>query len=103
MAPRDAAPARLMRFRRRVRPNGSRPKKTPPETRKKGQFLSTTSLNTTSGSPRIKKGCYHKPDDTAPDSLLARISDDLAPYSVVEQSPLMEGKQMVMVFGPKKK
>jgi translation initiation factor IF-3 len=35
--------------------------------------------------------------------LLARISEDLAPFSVVEQSPLMEGKQMVMVFGPKKK
>jgi translation initiation factor IF-3 len=35
--------------------------------------------------------------------LLARISEDLAPYSVVEQNPLMEGKQMVMVFGPKKK
>jgi len=35
--------------------------------------------------------------------LLTRISEDLAPYSVVEQSPLMEGKQMVMVFGPKKK
>ena len=35
--------------------------------------------------------------------LLARISEDLAPYSVVEQTPLMEGKQMVMVFGPKKK
>jgi translation initiation factor IF-3 len=35
--------------------------------------------------------------------LLTRISEDLAPYSVVEQNPLMEGKQMVMVFGPKKK
>ena len=35
--------------------------------------------------------------------LLARISEDLAPYSVVEQNPLMEGKQMIMVFGPKKK
>jgi translation initiation factor IF-3 len=30
--------------------------------------------------------------------LLAR-----SPYSVVEQNPLMEGKQMIMVFGPKKK
>ena len=35
--------------------------------------------------------------------LLSRISEDLAPYSVVEQNPLMEGKQMIMVFGPKKK
>src|SRR6201995_3938477 len=35
--------------------------------------------------------------------LLARISEDLAPHSVVEQTPLMEGKQMVMVFAPKKK
>ncbi|HUN74040.1 MAG TPA: translation initiation factor IF-3 [Steroidobacteraceae bacterium] len=35
--------------------------------------------------------------------LLARVSTDLAPYSVVEQNPLMEGRQMVMVFAPKKK
>ena len=35
--------------------------------------------------------------------LLARIAEDLAPHSTVEQTPLMEGKQMVMVFGPKKK
>jgi translation initiation factor IF-3 len=35
--------------------------------------------------------------------LLDRVSTDLAPYSVVEQNPLMEGKQMVMVFAPKKK
>jgi translation initiation factor IF-3 len=35
--------------------------------------------------------------------LLSRISEDLSPYSVVEQNPLMEGKQMIMVFGPKKK
>ena len=35
--------------------------------------------------------------------LLSRVSTDLAPYSVVEQNPLMEGKQMIMVFGPKKK
>jgi translation initiation factor IF-3 len=34
---------------------------------------------------------------------LTRISEDLSPYSVVEQNPLMEGKQMIMVFGPKKK
>jgi len=35
--------------------------------------------------------------------LLERVSQDLAAHSVVEQNPLMEGKQMVMVFGPKKK
>jgi translation initiation factor IF-3 len=35
--------------------------------------------------------------------LLDRVSTDLAQYSVVEQNPLMEGKQMVMVFAPKKK
>jgi translation initiation factor IF-3 len=35
--------------------------------------------------------------------LLARVSTDLAPFSVVEQNPLMEGRQMVMVFAPKKK
>jgi translation initiation factor IF-3 len=35
--------------------------------------------------------------------LLERVSQDLAIHSVVEQNPLMEGKQMVMVFAPKKK
>jgi translation initiation factor IF-3 len=35
--------------------------------------------------------------------LLARVSTDLATYAVVEQNPLMEGRQMVMVFSPKKK
>ena len=35
--------------------------------------------------------------------LLDRVSSDLASYAVVEQNPLMEGKQMVMVFAPKKK
>ena len=35
--------------------------------------------------------------------LLDRVSTDLAPHAVVEQNPLMEGKQMVMVFAPKKK
>ena len=35
--------------------------------------------------------------------LLDRIAQDLAPHGVVEQNPLMEGKQMVMVFAPKKK
>ena len=35
--------------------------------------------------------------------LLDRVSSDLAPHAVIEQNPLMEGKQMVMVFAPKKK
>jgi translation initiation factor IF-3 len=35
--------------------------------------------------------------------LLERVSTDLAAYSVIEQNPLMEGKQMIMVFAPKKK
>jgi translation initiation factor IF-3 len=35
--------------------------------------------------------------------LLDRVSTDLAGYGVVEQNPLMEGKQMIMVFAPKKK
>jgi translation initiation factor IF-3 len=35
--------------------------------------------------------------------LLDRVSTDLSSHAVVEQNPLMEGKQMVMVFAPKKK
>ena len=35
--------------------------------------------------------------------LLDRVVVDLAPHSVVEQNPLMEGRQMIMVFAPKKK
>jgi translation initiation factor IF-3 len=35
--------------------------------------------------------------------LLDRVCSDLATHAVVEQNPLMEGKQMVMVFAPKKK
>ena len=35
--------------------------------------------------------------------LLGRVQKDLAEYSQVEQNPLMEGRQMVMMFGPKKK
>jgi translation initiation factor IF-3 len=35
--------------------------------------------------------------------LLDRVSGDLAPHATVEQNPLMEGKQMIMVFAPKKK
>jgi translation initiation factor IF-3 len=34
---------------------------------------------------------------------LIRLQSDLAPYAVVEQHPLMEGRQMVMMMGPKKK
>jgi translation initiation factor IF-3 len=35
--------------------------------------------------------------------LLDRVVNDLATHSVVEQNPVMEGKQMIMVFAPKKK
>ena len=35
--------------------------------------------------------------------LLRRIEKDLADYAAVEQQPQMEGRQMVMVLGPKKK
>jgi translation initiation factor IF-3 len=35
--------------------------------------------------------------------LLARVSTDLTEHAVIEQNPLMEGRQMVMVFSPKKK
>jgi translation initiation factor IF-3 len=35
--------------------------------------------------------------------LLERIKADLAPYGSVEQFPKMEGRQMIMVIGPKKK
>ncbi len=35
--------------------------------------------------------------------LLDRVSGDLAQYGAIEQFPLMEGRQMVMVFAPKKK
>jgi translation initiation factor IF-3 len=35
--------------------------------------------------------------------LLDRVVSDLGPHSVVEQNPVMEGKQMIMVFAPKKK
>jgi translation initiation factor IF-3 len=31
------------------------------------------------------------------------VSGDLKEHGVVEQYPLMEGKQMIMVFSPKKK
>jgi translation initiation factor IF-3 len=35
--------------------------------------------------------------------LLDRVVNDLATHSIVEQNPVMEGKQMIMVFAPKKK
>jgi translation initiation factor IF-3 len=36
-------------------------------------------------------------------NLLRRIETDLAEMSIVEQQPQMEGRQMIMVLGPKKK
>jgi translation initiation factor IF-3 len=35
--------------------------------------------------------------------LLDRLVADLGGHAVVEQNPLMEGKQLVMMFAPKKK
>lgn len=35
--------------------------------------------------------------------VLKRIEADLEEFGVVEQQPEMEGKQMIMVFGPKKR
>lgn len=35
--------------------------------------------------------------------LLDRLCQDLAAHAAIEQNPLMEGRQMVMMFGPKKK
>jgi translation initiation factor IF-3 len=35
--------------------------------------------------------------------VLERVKADLEPYGAVEQFPKMEGRQMVMVLGPKKK
>ena len=35
--------------------------------------------------------------------LLRRVENDLADISTVEQQPQMEGRQMVMVLGPRKK
>ena len=35
--------------------------------------------------------------------LLERVEKDLADYGQIEQKPMMEGRQMVMVLGPKKK
>jgi translation initiation factor IF-3 len=36
-------------------------------------------------------------------ALLQRLQQDLAGHAVVEQHPLMEGRQMVMMLAPKKK
>lgn len=35
--------------------------------------------------------------------LLDRVQTDLATMAIVEQFPMMEGRQMIMVFSPKKK
>jgi translation initiation factor IF-3 len=35
--------------------------------------------------------------------LLTRVQGDLAEHAMVEQNPMMEGRQIVMVFSPKKK
>jgi translation initiation factor IF-3 len=35
--------------------------------------------------------------------LLKRVQKDLESYGSVEQQPLMEGRQMVMVIGPRKR
>jgi translation initiation factor IF-3 len=35
--------------------------------------------------------------------MLSRLQNDLAAYAMVEQQPLMEGRQMVMMLAPKKK
>ena len=36
-------------------------------------------------------------------ALLKRVQQDLEEYGSVEQQPLMEGRQMVMVIGPRKR
>jgi len=35
--------------------------------------------------------------------MLDRLVQDLATHAVIEQNPLMEGKQLVMMFAAKKK
>ena len=35
--------------------------------------------------------------------MLTRLESDLEPYGLVENRPKMEGRQMVMILGPKKK
>jgi translation initiation factor IF-3 len=36
-------------------------------------------------------------------ALLRRVESDLSPFGQVEQFPKMEGRQMIMIIGPKKK
>ena len=36
-------------------------------------------------------------------NMLKRLEDDLEPYGVVDHRPKIEGRQMIMVIGPKKK
>jgi translation initiation factor IF-3 len=36
-------------------------------------------------------------------ALLKRVQQDLEEYGTVEQNPLMEGRQMVMVIGPRRR
>jgi translation initiation factor IF-3 len=35
--------------------------------------------------------------------MLERLRGDLDPYGTVEQFPKLEGRQMIMIVGPKKK
>ena len=35
--------------------------------------------------------------------MLDRLTLDLTPHAIIEQNPLMEGKQIVMMFAPKRK
>ncbi len=35
--------------------------------------------------------------------LLSRVQNDLSAYGQIESNPMMEGRQMVMLIGPKKK
>jgi translation initiation factor IF-3 len=36
-------------------------------------------------------------------ALLKRVQQDLQDYGAVEQQPLMEGRQMIMVIAPRKR
>ncbi len=37
------------------------------------------------------------------EKLMHRVRDDLEPYGAIEQEPKLEGRQITMVFGPKKR
>ena len=37
------------------------------------------------------------------EQLMSRVRDDLDEYGTIEQLPELEGKQMIMVYGPKRK